>query len=348
MENEIKFRSTIGGGYKKEDVNEYIASMQAQFTGIEETLKNTIDRQKESLDALHAKAEDAALLKEQNAQLQNALDSISNTLSLCKEELEAEKNAHSAAQKQMEDERIAAKAEAAAKEEALQQSMTRCKELEEQNSILKEQLSEMQNLSAKTEVPADTCAEAETVKETVIDHDTPTAALADSTSSTGSATLTGSAIKQDAAEETHIVYPEDYEALKLKAEQYDRMSAHVGAIMLKANANAEEILHNARAEAEKLLSGVNAELSATRVKAQSDADTLIEDIHTQLSGIQSSCSEAVNADLAEIRAEIDGFQEMLARKCQQIDEKIGYAKREMDTAATEFIHRATAHRVLKK
>lgn len=340
MENEIKFRSTIGGGYKKEDVNEYIASMQAQFTGIEETLKNTIDRQKESLDALRAKAEDAALLKEQNAQLQNALDSISNTLSLCKEELEAEKNAHSAAQKQMEDERIAAKAEAAAKEEALQQSMTRCKELEEQNSILKEQLSEMQNPSAKTEVPADTCSEAETAKET--------AALADSASGAGSATLTGSAIKQNAAEETHIVYPEDYEALKLKAEQYDRMSAHVGAIMLKANANAEEILHNARAEAEKLLSGVNAELSATRVKAQSDADTLIEDIHTQLSGIQSSCSEAVNADLAEIRAEIDGFQEMLARKCQQIDEKIGYAKREMDTAATEFIHRATAHRVLKK
>lgn len=336
MENEIKFRSTIGGGYKKEDVNEYIASMQAQFTGIEETLKNTIDRQKESLDALRAKAEDAALLKEQNAQLQNALDSISNTLSLCKEELEAEKNTNSAAQKQMEDERIAAEAEASAKEEALQQSMTRCKELEEQNSILKEQLSEMQNPSAKIEVPADTCSKAETAKETAVNHDVPPAVLA------------SPAIKQNAAEETHIVYPEDYEALKLKAEQYDRMSAHVGAIMLKANANAEEILHNARAEAEKLLSGVNAELSATRVKAQSDADTLIEDIHTQLSGIQSSCSEAVNADLAEIRAEIDGFQEMLAHKCQQIDEKIGYAKREMDTAATEFIHRATAHRVLKK
>lgn len=40
-----RFRATLGGGYKKEDVNAYIEEIQAEFTSVEATLKGQIDRQ---------------------------------------------------------------------------------------------------------------------------------------------------------------------------------------------------------------------------------------------------------------------------------------------------------------
>ncbi len=284
----MKFRSTLGGGYKKEDVNAYIASMQAEFTGIEETLKNTINRQKESMDTMRADAAVTASLREELADITAKYDVLKREYAAARDALEAEKLAHAEVVSKLSD-AVAKKAETDA----------RCVALEKQLS----------DAEAAKEADAELCA-SELQKE--------------------------------------IALPDDYEALKLKAEQYDRMSAHIGAIMLKANANAEELVQRARDEAETMLNGVNAELSEARIKAQGAADTIIGGINSRVTDINQSCREEILADLEEIRAALSRMMDAVQTKYTDIDQKLGYAKDEMDAAAKDIIQRTTAQRVLKK
>ncbi len=286
MDSEMKFRSTLGGGYKKEDVNAYIAAMQAEFTGIEETLKNTINHQKEELDVLRG---DIASTVDLRASLDAAAarcELLASERDAANEALQAEQQAHAAA--------VAAMADTALK----------LKETEER-------LAE---------------AEARLVAQAAM----------------------GAVMQIEDAGAPAITYPEDYEALKLKAEQYDRMSAHVGAIMLKANANAEDLMQKARVEAETMLSGVNAELSEARVKAQGAADTIIADIHNCVSDINTTCREDIAIDLDEIRSALTAMMDTVGEKYAEIEKKLSFAKDEMNNAAKELINRNTAQRVLKK
>lgn len=344
MSNEVKFRQTFGGGYKKEDVNDYIASLQAQFTGIEETLKNTINRQKEELDALRAQAAETDTLREQLEQLQTTLNDTEKALTACKEELCDEQTSRSLTEKDcVEAVQRAAAAEEREKTlaEELDTLRDRCNALDDENTTLTAQLqalkTEIELAKAEEERPAEavgTVTDAEQDTETDAED---TDAAAEKPSSEASAPI-----------EPETVYPADYEALKLKAEQYDRMSAHVGAIMLKANANAEELVQRARSEAETMLSGVNAELAATRSRAQSEADSLIDGVHARIADISTSCNEDILVDLEEIRSALQTMMEAVQSKCTEIDKKIAYAKEEMDTTAKAIINRATTPRVLKK
>ena len=74
-----KFRTAVGG-YNKNDVNEYIMYMNSNFKSIEETLKNTINLQKQEIDAKEAeriaavsRAEDAASCRASLAEMEAAL-----------------------------------------------------------------------------------------------------------------------------------------------------------------------------------------------------------------------------------------------------------------------------------
>ncbi len=279
----MKFRSTLGGGYKKEDVNAYIASMQAEFTGIEETLKHTIDHQKQEMDEMRTGAAEAQSLREALDAVTEQRDALVGELAELKNSLLAEKQAHAEVVSKLSD--------AVAKQTAAE---AQCAEMKEQ---------------------------------------------AESTAAAEPATA-------DAA--PAVTYPEDYEALKLKAEQYDRMSSHVGAIMLKANANAEDLVQRAREEAETMLSGVNAELSEARSKAQTAADTIIDGIHNRVADISGSCHDDILVDLEEIRLALTTMMDAVQDKYTEIEKKIGYAKDEMNAAAKEIINRNTAQRVLKK
>ncbi|MGM9625851.1 MAG: hypothetical protein ACI3XM_09105 [Eubacteriales bacterium] len=342
MSNEIKFRQTFGGGYKKEDVNDYIASLQAQFTGIEETLKNTINHQKEELDALRAQAAETDTLREQLEQLQSSLNDTEKALASCKEALCDEQTSRSLTEKdcvEAEQRALAAEEREKTLAEELDTLRDRCNTLDDENSTLTAQLQAL-----KTEIEL---AKAEEVLQTESAEMSADAAK-DAPNSAGNTDTAAENERLTVPAEPETVYPADYEALKLKAEQYDRMSAHVGAIMLKANANAEELVQRARAEAETMLSGVNAELAATRSRAQSEADSLIDGVHTRMADISTSCNEDILVDLEEIRSALQTMMEAVQTKCTEIDKKIAYAKEEMDTTAKAIINRATTPRVLKK
>jgi len=317
-----KFRSAFGGGYQKNDVNEYIESMQAEFSSIEQTLKGTINHQREELDALRAAAAEAEEAKATAQQLQEQLAETAAAMAECRTQmqtqavslLEAQEAQHTAeaalAASRAQAEAVCAerddiRAEAEGLREALataeaekQALQTRIKEIED-----------AEQLAAACE-----CAE----------PDTP----------------------QPVENET--VVPADYEALKLKAEQYDRMSAHVGAIMLKANANAEEVLGRAKAEAQAMLTGVNAELAETRTRAQNAAEHLIEDVSGQLAEISRGCRDEISVDLEDLRGALNTLVGTVENKYREINQKLDYAKEEMEHTAAAAIRTATAPRILKE
>ncbi len=289
MRIEMKFRSTLGGGYKKEDVNEYIANMQAEFNGIEETLKTTINHQKAELDALRATVEDA---ESRQTDLANATQA-----------------------------REAAEA-------ACETLRARCAALDDENTALCAQLQALRT-------------EAELAKA----EETADAPMADGADGKAASAEEMAAVS---ISEKETVFPEDYEALKLKAEQYDRMSAHVGEIMLKANANAEEVVQKARKEAETLLAGVNAELIATRARAQNAADTLIDDVVRCVGEVSHTAKDALLADMEDLRARLCAMTEEIVGASTEIDRKIVLTKEQMQNAADGIIRDATTCRVLKK
>ena len=91
--NGKKFRVVFGGGYRKSDVNAYIETMQAQFSGIEETLKGTINHQKEELEtAREASSQyEEALSRVQT--LEETLACLQRELEECRQQLVTETQA---------------------------------------------------------------------------------------------------------------------------------------------------------------------------------------------------------------------------------------------------------------
>ncbi|MBO5648545.1 MAG: hypothetical protein J6S41_03885 [Clostridia bacterium] len=136
--------------------------------------------------------------------------------------------------------------------------------------------------------------------------------------------------------------------LKWKAEQYDKMSAEVGAVMLKANAGAEEVLSRARADAQAMLDGVNAELTETRARAQYAADHLIEDVSRSVWEVNRTTQEEIGLELGELRAALDGLVAAVEHKYTEIGRKLEFAKDEMAQTSGTLIRTATAPRVLRQ
>ncbi len=140
---------------------------------------------------------------------------------------------------------------------------------------------------------------------------------------------------------------DDYESLKLKAEQYDRMSAHIGAVMLKANAGAEEVMNRARADADAMIADVNRTLSETKERALVSADHLIADVSRSLSEISRGCREEIILDLDELRVALRTLESAVESKYADINRKLDYTKEEMEQTAGAIIRSATAPVVLK-
>ncbi len=270
-----KFKSTVGGGYRKADVNAYIESMQAQFVSVEETLKNTINHQRAELDVLRRTA--------------TATEDTEAALSELKAALAASEEAKQEA------------------EDALAKERFRADTAEEALAALTAEFEEYRASGA-----AGLSAAAETVEPPI------------------------------------TVVGEEYEILLQKAEQYDKMSARIGSVMLNANASADEILRNAKSEAETMLSGVNRELSAARTRALTSSDVLIEEISEKLSAIGMSCCGDIGVEIEALRRAIGALSDMVDEKTVLIRTKLDTSKVEMQTAARDAINRATAPRVLKQ
>jgi len=316
--NGKKFRVVFGGGYRKSDVNAYIETMQAQFSGIEETLKGTINHQKEELEtAKEASSQyEEALSRVQT--LEETLACLQRELEECRQQLVTETQARIEA----EDAANAAKAALSSVETERGELQTelevmhaRCEELDRENSVLR---AELEVIRTNEEIAA--------AGEILCSENT---------------------------------LPADYEELKQKAAQYDRMSLDVGAIMLQANSGAEgvlnranteaqQILQSAKAKAEEMLAGVNAELLAARVRAQSEVGVLIGSMQQKMSNIQTSCHDEILSDMDDVRAALIEWKKTVDAKYTEIGKKLDYARGEMECAAKTEIKRATAPRALKK
>ena len=286
QKNAKMFRTVFGGGYQKNDVNEYIESMQAQFASVEQTLKNTINHQRAELDDLRRQNDDMMAAQE-------VMDVSASELELARAELEAVR----AELEAMKVSCITAEAGKATAEASLAAARE-----------------EIANLTA--ELDAAKQASAET-------------------------TVTETAQTESVEPITETVLPADYEELKLKAEQYDRMSAHIGAIMLKANAGAEDVMKCAKAEADAMIAEVNRALQEKRVSAQSGADHLIGDISKSLSEISRGCREEIALDLEELRVALRTLESVVESKYADINRKLDYTKEEMEQTAGAIICSAT-------
>ena len=304
------FRTVFGGGYQKSDVNAYIETMLAEFRSVEQTLKNTINHQRTELDALRHQNDEAAAAKEAAEQLQAALDGTAEKLGQTCEELDACKAACIAAE--------AARATAEASVMAAAAERDAAKE-------------EAQSLSAERDAAVAELAALRAQYEALLAQQHTTAEEAEPQTDTDTTAVP--------AQETG--FPEDYESLKLKAEQYDRMSAHIGAIMLKANAGAEDILSRAKTDADAMVAEVNGALAETRTRAQTAADTLIADVGRSLGEISRSCREDIAMDLEELRTALRTLEDTVSSKYADISRKLDYAKEEMEQTSGAIIRAAT-------
>lgn len=339
---EKKFRTVFGGGYHKDDVNEYIRSAEAEFVSVENTLKNTINRQKEQIDALQAQL--AAVRHSDDAlkDAQAACEELKEALRVCTEEKTGAEDARADAEHRIE--ALAADAEAQKeREDALQAQLADFRNASDAMQAEFAELSacrDRQN-AAMTEAQA----EAQAAKEE--------AAMA-----RAELEQLRAVSAEKSTEPVQNVPSEDYDAMKAKAEQYDRMSSLIGAIMLKANAGADEITkkaqeeaadiaEKARAEAEEMLNGVNAELSATRVRAEACADHLIDDIGGRMLQINADCRDDILLDLEDIRGSLNAMLNAVMAKYDDIGKKLDFARSEMEQSAKTAIRDATQQRALK-
>ena len=309
-----QFRTVFGGGYQKADVNEYIETMQAEFFSIEQTLKNTINHQRAELDGLRTLTEEAETAKEKAEQLQNALDGTAEKLGQVTLELENSKVACITA----ESGRATAEASLAACRQDLDDTRAQNADLSEQLETLR---AELDRVSAEKQALEDTVRAAEDAEELEAACEILSEAAP--------------------AEEAAPIPTAEYEALKLKAEQYDRMSAHIGAIMLKANAGAEDILSRAKTDADAMVAEVNGALAETRTRAQTAADTLIADVGRSLGEISRSCREDIAMDLEELRTALRTLEDTVSSKYADISRKLDYAKEEMEQTSGAIIRAAT-------
>ncbi len=305
------FKTVFGGGYQKSDVNAYIETMQAQFYSIEQTLKNTINHQRAELDALRAQTDGAEELREEAEEMRAALAASETACSEAQTALEQSRAAC-----------IAAEAGRATAEAALASCREELAAAQNALDALRAELDTAKAAAAAAEAAAK--AEAEAAAETAADADIPPA---------------------EEPEEAAVPMAE-YEALKLKAEQYDRMSAHIGAIMLKANAGAEDVLNRARADADAWLAEINHSLDETRTRAQDTADRLIGDVGRSLAEISRGCRDEIVVDLEELRSALRTLQNTLESKYADINRKLDFTKDEMEQTASAIIRSATMPAVL--
>lgn len=317
----VVFKTVFGGGYQKSDVNEYIESMQAQFLSIEMTLKNTINHQRAELDELRRQNDEAVAAQVSTEQLQTEVGEMTERLREVSMELENCKIAcisAEAARTTAEASAAAARAEA---EKMTAERDAACAELEQLRVLYEQLLAEKQKL-----------------------QETVDAAAAEQELEAACEILSETADTAPAPAEP--ILPADYEAMKLKAEQYDRMSAHIGSIMLKANAGAEDVMSRARADADAMLARVNAMLADTRVRAQASADRLIGDLSRSLAEISRGCKDDIALDLEELRTALRTLESTVESKYEDINRKLDYTKEEMEQTAGAIIRSATEPAVL--
>ncbi len=312
------FKTVFGGGYQRDDVNAYIETMQAQFYSIEQTLKNTINHQRAELDALRAQTDGAEELREEAEELRLALAADEQTLAETQTALEQSRAAC-----------IAAEAGRATAEAAL--------------ACCREELAAAQNALDALRAELDTAKAAATAAEAAAKAEAKAAAEAETAAAAAEA---GADIPPAEEPEEAAVPTAEYEALKLKAEQYDRMSAHIGAIMLKANAGAEDVLNRARADADAWLAEINHSLDETRTRAQDTADRLIGDVGRSLAEISRGCRDEIVVDLEELRSALRTLQNTLDAKYADINRKLDFTKDEMEQTASAIIRSATMPAVL--
>lgn len=339
---EKKFRTIFGGGYHKDDVNEYIRSMQAEFISVEDTLKNTINRQKEQIDALQAQL--AAVRRTDDAlkAAQAECAELQDALRVCTEEKKYAEESRADTERRLE-EFAADTAAQKEREEALREKL---EDAQKASDAIQAEYTEI-SAYASRQTAAMTAAQAEAQ-----------AAKEEAAMAKAELEQLRTAQEEKPAEPVRNVPSEDYEAMKNKAEQYDRMSSLIGAIMLKANAGADEITkkaqeeaadiaEKARAEAEEMLNGVNAELSATRTRAEACADHLIDDIGGRMQQINSDCRDDILLDLEDIRGSLSAMLNAVMAKYDDIGKKLDFARSEMEQSAKTAIREATAPRALK-
>jgi len=324
QKNPKMFRTVFGGGYQKSDVNAYIETMQAQFKSVESTLKNTINHQSAELDALRCQLDEAQFAKETAEQLQSALDGTAEKLGEVSAELESCKVTCIAAE--------ASKATAEASLSAAKEDLTAAKE----------------ELAAAKEALAGLTAERDAAKAELSDLRAQYEQLKAEKQAADGEPTENTAAEVPQTEVLQTVLPDDYESLKLKAEQYDRMSAHIGAVMLKANAGAEEVLKRAQADADAMVTEVNRTLSETRERAQASAGHLIDDISRSLAEISRGCREEIALDLDELRVALRTLESAVESKYADINRKLDYTKEEMEQTAGAIIRSATTPVVLKQ
>ena len=319
QKNPKMFRTVFGGGYQKSDVNAYIETMQAQFTSVESTLKNTINHQRAELDEVRRQLDEAQSRQDLAEQLQSALDGTAEKLGEVSAELESCKMTCIAAE--------ASKATAEASLSAAREELVAAKE----------------ELASAREEAAAITAERDTAKAELFDLRAQYEQL-----KAEKQAADGNPADNAAVEMPQTVLPDDYESLKLKAEQDDRMSAHIGAVMLKANAGAEEVLKRAQADADAMVAEVNRTLSETRERAQASAGHLIDDISRSLAEISRGCREEIVLDLDELRMALRTLESAVESKYADINRKLDYTKEEMEQTAGAIIRSATTPVILKQ
>ena len=401
-----KFRTVFGGGYNKDDVNEYIESMQAQFESIEETLKSTINHQKTQLDQARAEnvngkalEEELAVVKDQltdtaaariaaeeeKADAEKTLEALRDDLDGMKaereealekaarasEELSALQTALAEAKDEAEKQRTAAEtADAAAKTAdqaaaALAQKLSAAEEAlasrtEEQNladseraavtaeraAAAAERLAAQNEKAALEEQIRTLLAEKKALEDDRTAIEQEKAVLAEQ-----NAALLREAAEREStpAEAVPIapVLPDDYNVLKEKAAGYDRMSSQFGAVLFRANADAEEIRAKAKEDAAAMLVGVNQELAAARERAAAVSENFIESVSGKICDINANCCDDVVLELEDIRTSIGNMIDAVHDRYGEIAKKLEYAKAEMETAARNAVCSATAPRTLR-
>ena len=228
-----RFRATLGGGYKKADVNAYIEEIQAEFVSVEATLKGQIDRQSAQIrGAEEAAAEAKAKIAELEAQVAS-LKEVQSAYAAATEELTTLRAENSA--------------------------------LSSENTALVEK---HQALAAEY------------------------LALQE---------------EKTAVEEKTLLELEE------KAAAFDRMSADFGAIMLRANENAEAIVRSAKA------------------RAQATSDGLIGTLDGRLRKINADCRDDIVAELEELRTSVGAMLSSMKTKYADIGARIDHAKTEMQS-----------------
>lgn len=297
-----KFRTSVGG-FNKNDVNEYIMYMNSNFKSVEETLKNTINLQKQELDTknseLHAaaaRAEEAEACRASLAETEAALaerDAELTALNTAKSVLVSE---NESLRRELEDE----KQNCLKREE---ESRRRMAELEKKCQDAAERMTQLERKLA--------AAEAE---KAVLE-----------------------AVPAPAVKE---ILPSDYEELREKAEQsvqlqekadmYDRMSSKLGEMLIAANNGADAVIKEAQRRADEIVAAAEADACLIKQEKQTNANTMIVELQERLRQLSGDCCEDIALEIEEMRNILNRTLYDIKEKYSGIYHKIDFAKVEME------------------